>query len=96
MGTFSDPGANGTSGTAVNGTRMPGTFTAAAAGTTANSNTIEWVSVPASETYTWDSLWNHAPAGTFLGKDDLSTPAPVTTGDTMRIAAGELDLVVGD
>ena len=90
-----DPGSAGANNAAANTTRQQATF-GAAASSRAISNTavIEWTSVPNSETYTWISLWSASTGGTFLGRDDLSSSAAVTAGDTFRIPVGDLDLTV--
>lgn len=88
-----DPGSAGTSNAAVETTRQQATFGAGAA-SRAISNTVavEWLLVSTTETYTHVSLWDASVAGNFLGRDDLSSSAPVEAGDTFRIAIGELDL----
>lgn len=90
-----DPGAAGTSNPAANTTRQQATF-GAAASSRAISNTVavEWTSVPNTETYSWISLWDASTSGNFLGRDDLSSSAAVTAGDTFRIPIGDLDLTV--
>jgi hypothetical protein len=90
-----DPGSAGTSNAATETTRQQATF-GAAASSRAISNTvaIEWTNVSTSETYTWISLWDASSGGNFLGRDDLSSSAAVTAGDTFRIPIGDLDLTV--
>lgn len=88
-----DPGAAGTSNPAAETTRKQATFGAGAAtGAISNTAAVEWTNVSTSETYTHVSLWSASTAGTFLGSDDLSSPAAVTAGDTFRIPTGDLDL----
>jgi hypothetical protein len=90
-----DPGAAGTTNAAANTTRQQATFgSAAATGAISNTVAVEWTSVPNTETYSHVSLWTASSAGTFLGSDDLSSPAAMTAGDTFRIAVGELDIAV--
>lgn len=90
-----DPGAAGTSNAAANTTRQQATFgSAAATGAISNTAAIEWTNVPNTETYSHVSFWTASSGGTFLGSDDLSSTAPVTAGDTMRIPVGELDITV--
>lgn len=90
-----DPGSSGTSNVAANTTRQQATFgNAAASRAIANTAAIEWTSVPNTETYSWVSLWDASTAGNFLGRDDLSSSAAVTAGDTFRIPIGDLDLTV--
>ncbi len=90
-----DPGSAGTSNAAGETTRQVVTFGSAAA-TRAISNTaaVEWTNVSTSETYTWVSFWTASSGGTFLGRDDLSSSAAVTAGDTFRIPIGDLDLTI--
>lgn len=88
-----DPGTAGTSNPAANTTRQQATFGSAASGRAiSNTAVIEWLSVPNTETYTHISLWTASSGGTFIGRDDLSSSAPVTAGDTFRIPVGDLDL----
>ena len=90
-----DPGSAGTSNAAVETTRKQVTFgSAAASRAISNTAAVEWTNVSTSETYTWISLWTDVSAGTFLGRDDLSSSAAVTAGDTFRIPIGDLDLTV--
>jgi len=90
-----DPGTAGTSNAATNTTRQQATFGSAAA-SRAISNTVllEWTAVPATETYSWVSLWTASSGGTFLGRDDLASPIAVPAGSTFTIAIGDLDIVV--
>lgn len=88
-----DPGSAGTSNAATETTRQQATFgSAAASRAISNTAVIEWLNVSTTETYTWISLWTASTAGTFLGRDDLSSSAAVTAGDTFRIPIGDLDL----
>lgn len=90
-----DPGAAGTANPAANTTRKQATFgDAAASRAIANTVAVEWTNVPNTETYTHVSLWDDETAGNFLGRDDLSSSAAVTAGDTFRIAIGDLDLTL--
>ena len=87
-----DPGAAGTSNAAAETTRQAVTFgSAAASGAISNTAAVEWTNVSTTETYTWVSFWTASTAGTFLGRDDLSSSAAVTAGDTFRIPVGDLD-----
>lgn len=88
-----DPGSAGTSNAATETTRQQATFGSAASGRAiSNTAVIEWLNVSTTETYTWISLWTASSGGTFLGRDDLSSSAAVTAGDTFRIPVGDLDL----
>lgn len=90
-----DPGSAGTSNVASETDRIQGTFGSAATGRAiSNTAAIEWTSVAATETYTWVSLWDASTSGNFLGRDDLSSSAAVTAGDTFRIPIGDLDLTI--
>lgn len=88
-----DPGSAGTANPAAETTRKQVTFGSAASGRAiSNTADIEWLNVSTTETYTWISLWSASTAGNFLGRDDLSSSAAVTAGDTFRINTGDLDL----
>ena len=90
-----DPGSAGTTNPAVETTRQQATFgSAAASRAISNTVAIEWTNVSTTETYTWVSLWTASSGGTFLGRDDLSSSAAVTAGDTFRIPIGDLDLTI--
>lgn len=89
-----DPGSSGTSNAATETTRKQATFSASSGRAITNSAAVEWTNVSTTETYTWVSFWSASAAGTFLGRDDLSSSAAVTAGDTFRIPAGDLDLTV--
>jgi hypothetical protein len=58
---------------------------------------VTWVSVSATETYSFVSFWNSstAGAGTFIGSDNLEVARGVTAGDTFTIAAGDIDITLG-
>jgi hypothetical protein len=90
-----DPGSAGTANPAAETTRQQSTFGVAASGRAiSNSAAVEWTNVSTTEDYTWISLWSASTAGTFLGRDDLSSTASVTAGDTFRIPTGDLDLSI--
>lgn len=90
-----DPGAAGTANPAAETTRQQATFGSAATGRAiSNTAAIEWTNVSTTETYTHVSLWDASTAGNFLGRDDLSSAAAVTAGDTFRIPVGDLDLTI--
>lgn len=90
-----DPGTAGTSNQATEADRVQATFGSAASGRAiSNTAVIEWLNVAATETYTHVSLWSLSSGGTFLGRDDLSSSAAVTIGDTFRIPIGDLDLTI--
>lgn len=89
-----DPGSAGTSNAATETTRKQVSFSAAASRAMTNDAAVEWTNVSTTETYTWISLWDASTGGNFLGRDDLSSSAAVTAGDTFRIPTGDLDLTV--
>lgn len=90
-----DPGSAGTSNVATETTRQAVTFgSVAASRAISNTAAIEWLAVAATETYTWLSFWSASSAGTFIGRDDLSSSASVTAGDTFRVPIGDLDLTI--
>ena len=90
-----DPGSAGTSNPAAETTRQQATFGSAASGRAiSNTAAVEWTNVSTTETYTWISLWDASTSGNFLGRDDLSSSAAVTAGDTFRIPIGDLDLTI--
>lgn len=89
-----DPGSAGTSNAATETTRQAATLSAASGRAMTNSAAIEWTNVSTTETYTWVSLWTASTNGTFLGRDDLSSSAAVTAGDTFRLPIGDLDFSV--
>lgn len=90
-----DPGSAGTSNPAAETTRQQATFGSAASGRAiSNTVAVEWTNVSTTETYTWISLWDASTSGNFLGRDDLSSSAAVTAGDTFRIPIGDLDLTI--
>lgn len=91
---LADPGAAGTTSPAANTTRIEATCSAASGRARTNSAVVEWTNVPNAETYTHVSLWSASSGGTFLGRDDLSSPAAVEAGDTFRIPIGDLDLSI--
>lgn len=89
-----DPGAAGASNPATETTRKQITFSAAAGGAITNSGAVSWTSYPAAETVTHVSFWDAAAAGNFLGSDALTTSRTPAIGDTLTLAAGDLDLTL--
>jgi hypothetical protein len=90
-----DPGAAGTANPAAETTRKQATFgSGATGGAISNTAAVEWAPVPNTETVSWVSLWTASTGGTFLGNDQLPTPAALTAGDTFRIPIGDLDLTI--
>ena len=86
-----DPGSAGTSNVAGESDRVSVSMGAASSRAITNDAAVETVGVSNTETITWISLWDASTTGNFLGRDDLSSSAPVTAGDTIRIPAGDLD-----
>lgn len=89
-----DPGAAGTSNPAAETTRKQATFSAASGRAITTSAALEWTNVSTTEVYSHISFWSASTAGTFLGRDDLSSTASVEAGDTFRVPAGDLDLAI--
>jgi hypothetical protein len=89
-----DPGSAGTSNAAAETTRKQASFSAAASRAMTTDAALEWTNVSNTETYTWVSFWDASTGGNFLGRDDLSSSAAVTAGDTFRIPTGDLDLSI--
>lgn len=89
-----DPGSAGTNNAATETTRQAVSFGAASSRAMSNDSPVEWTNVSTSETVTWLSFWDHISAGNFLGRDDLSSSAALTSGDTLRIPTGDLDLTI--
>jgi hypothetical protein len=90
-----DPGSAGTSNVAGETDRTAVTFGSAATGRAiSNTAAVEWTNVNSTETLTWISGWDASTSGNFLFRDDLSSSAAVTAGDTFRLPTGDLDLTV--
>lgn len=87
------PGSAGTSNAATETTRKQATWTSAAGGAAANSNTISWASVAGSEDYTHFTAWTASSGGTF-GFSGTVTANAVTAGDTFQFAVGALAVSV--
>jgi hypothetical protein len=88
-----DPGAAGTANPAAETTREQATFGAAATSRAiANTAAVEWLAVSTTEIYTHVSLWDASSGGNFLGSDDLSSSAAVTSGQDFDIPAGDLTM----
>jgi hypothetical protein len=89
-----DPGASGASNAATETTRKSITFSAASGGAITNSGAVSWTSYPATETVSHVSFWDASTAGTFLGSDALNSSISAVTGNTLTLAAGDLDLTI--
>lgn len=94
------PGSAGTSNAATETTRQAVTFGAAASGgAISNTAAITWTGLagpvsPSTETITHVSFWTASSGGTFLGSDDLPSSKAISSGDTLTVAPGDLDLTV--
>jgi hypothetical protein len=89
------PGAAGTTNVAANTTRVntTGKMAAAAAGSKLSNADLDWLGVPASETYVFFTLWSLGVGGTF-GGSGVVVANPVTSGDNFRIPSGQLAAAV--
>lgn len=87
-----DPGSAGTANAATETTRKAITFSAASGGAITNSGAVSWTSYPAAETITHVSFWDDISAGNFIGSDALAASRTPAIGDTVTLAAGDLDL----
>lgn len=73
--------------------RKAASFTAAASGATETSADLTWTSMPAA-TLTHVGIWDASTAGNFLWGGALSSAKVVNSGDTFKIAAGDLDVTL--
>lgn len=89
-----DPGGSGTTSPATETTRKAITFSAASGGAITNSGAVQWTSYPAAETVSHVSFWDASSGGNFLGSDALNTSRTPGIGDTLTLAAGDLDLTL--
>lgn len=85
-----DPGVAGTTNVATNNSRALIQWAVAAAKSKATNADISWASVPASETYSYISIWDAGSGGNFLWAGALVAPVAVTVGQTFTIASGTL------
>lgn len=91
-----DPGATGVANAAVNTSRQTTTFAPANAGAITTTGNLNWLNVPAAETYSHVSFWETVgPAGgTFLGSDDLAVAQTMQVGNNFTISTGDLDISI--
>lgn len=83
-----DPGAAGTSNASANTTRVALTWSAAASGSKAISNTPSWATwASGTETITHISVWDNLTVGTFRYSFALTTGKQVTNGDTLNLTS---------
>lgn len=81
-----DPGAAGTANVSSVTTRPAAAYSAAASGSKGLSAAASWTNwAGAAETLTHISFWTAASAGTFKTSMQLTTPKPMTTGDTFNL-----------
>lgn len=85
-----DPGAAGTANPAGETTRKQVTMGAASGGAITNTGALQWTNVSTSEDWTHFSAWSASSGGTF-GYSGTVTAIPVTAGQTVDVAAGDLD-----
>jgi hypothetical protein len=81
-----DPGAAGTTAISAVTTRQSATFSAAAAGAIALSNSPAFT-MTATETITHISVWSASTAGNFHWSAALTTPKAVVNTDTLTFTA---------
>lgn len=85
------PGAAGTTSIASNSTRQSITFAAASAGVKTSNLAVLWASVPATETYTFFTIWDASTAGNFIWSGSISGGG-VITGQDFNVASGACTL----
>lgn len=89
-----DPGLAGTSNVATTSTRVSaGAFSAASGGTSDNDAAISFTGA-ATETITHFTLWDAASSGNCLWVAAVTTSRAITSGQTVRFSAGELDVTL--
>ena len=88
-----DPGSAGTANAATETARKQITFSNATGGTITNSAQVQWLSYPVgTDTISHVSFWDASTGGAFIGSDALATNRTPASGDTVTLAAGDLDL----
>ena len=87
-----DPGAAGTANPAAVTTRQSATFSAAAAGAIALSNSPAFA-MTATETISHISVWSDVAAGNFHWSAALTTPKAVVNTDTLTFTSAGVSLV---
>lgn len=78
-------------GTELGVTRQAATFSAAASGTTSNTNTVTFASVPAG-VVTHFGVFDASTSGNLLYYGALTTPRTAQAGDSIVLPIGELDI----
>jgi len=92
-----DPGSAGTANASAETSRKAATFSAASGGAITTSGQLDWTSWPVGangEVITHVSFWDATSGGNFLGSDALNASRTMNTGDTLSIAAGDIDLTL--
>lgn len=84
-----DPGSAGTANASANTTRVVLAWAAASAGSKAINGTLpQWATWAAgSETISHISVHDNLTAGNFMFSGTLTTPKPMTNGDTLNLAS---------
>lgn len=89
-----DPGQTGANEVTGGGySRKLATFSAAANKATSNTTDIEFPDMPTA-TITHVGLWSAASGGNFWWGGSLTVSKALTTGDTLKIPAGDLDVTL--
>jgi hypothetical protein len=96
VGLYTVAPTDSTGGTEVTGgsyVRKAVTFSAASAGATSNTTDIDFTGMPAATTVAI-AVHTAVTAGTMLMYGTLTTNKTTDAGDTLRIAAGDLDISI--
>ena len=96
VGHYTVAPTDSTSGTEVTGgsyVRKAVTFASASAGATSNTTDIDFTGMPAATTVAI-AVHTAVTAGTMLMYGTLTTNKTTDAGDTLRIAAGDLDISI--
>lgn len=83
------PGAAGTTAVATNNTRKQVTWNTSSGNSLASTADASWTAVPATETYTFLTVWSAVTSGTF-GFSGTVTNGAVSSGNDFKIASGSL------
>lgn len=89
-----NPGEDGTANAATETTRKSLTGAASSAGVFESANDLVWAALPADETFTHFSIWDHVSAGNHLIYGTFSPAISKLTGETLTISAGDLTVTV--
>jgi hypothetical protein len=90
-----DPGPDALNNVAANTERKLITFGPAAqsgsdgAAVVTSDINVSWPSVPATETYSWISIWDNLTVGNPWYKDQMIAPVPVTIGGAFVFPIGQ-------